>query len=100
MAHSLTQADCITLPRKPGIYVGLGKNRLREMFRCPVEPKRETHGEKYLAVIGPFRTVRGAKAMIHYGDGNPHIQHVRDAERIGKKYAAALKDMPTRREAA
>jgi hypothetical protein len=32
--------------------------------------------------------------MTHYGNNNPHIQHVRDAERIGKQYANDLKPLP------
>lgn len=95
MAHTIAQADCITIRNRPRIYVGYGKNCLREMFKSAVEPVRTAFGAKYLAVVGPFRTVRGAKAMIHYGENNPHIQHVRDAERIGKKYATKLKSMPT-----
>lgn len=40
------------------------------------------------AVIGPFRTVRGAEFMRQYGEGNPHCQTVGDAERLAKQYAA------------
>lgn len=64
-----------------------GRKRGR-VFRCDTEPTAETHGREYAAVVGPFRTVRGAKTMLHYGNNNPHIQHVSDAERIGRKYAA------------
>ena len=30
-------------------------------------------------------TKRGAEYVAKYGKGNPHIQHVRDAERLAKK---------------
>jgi hypothetical protein len=74
------------------IYVGL-KPGFQEIFRSETEPTPQTH--TYNACIGPFRTVRGAKAMIHYGhSNNPHIRCVRDAERIGKKYADDLKSKP------
>lgn len=79
------------------IYVGFGTNLLREIFRSSSEPTSQSHGDKYLAVMGPFRTIRGAKAEVHYGLNNPHICHVRDAERIGKKYAKELMMLPTSR---
>ena len=78
-----------------GIYVGhKSGDRKREVFRSDATPTEQSHGEQYFAVTGPFRTVRGAKALTHYGNGNPHIQGVSDAERIGKKYANELKRMP------
>lgn len=76
-----------------GIYVGLAKGLHRMVFRCDTEPTRESHSD-FLAVIGPFRTIRGAKAMVHYGFMNPHMQFVRDAERIGKMKADKLKSLP------
>lgn len=98
MPHSITQADCITLSNRPRIYVGYGKGRLREVFRSATEPTEATHGDKYFASMGPFRTLRGAKADVNFGGcGNPHIRCVTDAERIGKKYADQLKNMPTRK---
>lgn len=72
------------------LYVGL-RNGLREIFRNGTEPTAESHGDKYAAVIGPFRTLTGALAMVHFGAGNPHIQCVADAERIGRKYKDRLR---------
>ena len=66
-------------------YVGLSKGRLRSIFRSPIEPTEETHGSLYLAVIGPFRTKRGAVYMADYGEGNPHLQTVSQAEWYAKQ---------------
>lgn len=68
------------------IYVGLQGSK-REIFRPVAEPTRESHGDQYAAVIGPFRTVRGAEFMRDNGAGNPHCQCVADAERIAAGYA-------------
>lgn len=69
-------------------YVGIRiDNGERECFTWPGTPVRETHGHIYAAVIGPFRTVRGARFMAEHGRGNPHIQTVGDAERIAAAYA-------------
>ena len=65
-----------------GIRVDTGK---LERFQYVGTPVRETHGDLYAAVIGPFRTVRGAKFMQRYGANNPHLQHVNDAERLAKQ---------------
>ena len=51
-------------------------------FRSATEPTRESHGHRFLAVIGPFRTMRAARVMARYGPGNPHLQSVSDAERL------------------
>lgn len=82
---------------KQRIYLGLKtRNRIavRAMFRSATEPTQATHGRRFAAVVGPFKTVRGCKAMIHFGLNNPHMRHVNDAERIGKQYADDLKDKP------
>lgn len=69
----------------PRIYVGLRKDSgQRERFQWGDTPTPETHGHLYGAVIGPFRTVRGARFMAECGANNPHVQHVNDAERIAK----------------
>lgn len=73
------------------IYVGVISLHSGEVFRSTTTPTWETH--PYTYTIGPFRTIRGAKAMLWYGPCNPHIQCVADAERIGKKYAKELRTM-------
>lgn len=68
---------------KAKIYVGLLKGAAkREVFKYAGEPTEATHGEKYGAVIGAFRTMRGANFMAEHGANNPHVQTVEDAERI------------------
>ena len=66
-------------------YVGISKGAgKRELFRASVLPTEATHGHIYAAVIGPFRTVRGAQFDVDYGRNNPHVRCVNDAERIAK----------------
>lgn len=68
------------------IYVGVKPGGKREVFRSTVIPTRETHGSKYTYAIGPFRTKDGASVMAVYGQGNPHIQTVSDAERLSREW--------------
>jgi len=65
-------------------YVGLAKDGGREIFRSVTTPTEAEYGERFFAVIGPFRTTRGALFMKDHGAGNPHCQHVADAERLAK----------------
>ena len=70
---------------RPSLFVGLTESD-RIVFRCAYIPTFATHGQKFLAVIGPFQTRRAAELTAQRGTGNPHIQTVKDAERIGKDY--------------
>jgi hypothetical protein len=68
-------------------YVGIRPNSTRAVFyMAVVEPTKEMCPQ-YNAVIGPFRTKRGAEFMRDHGANNPHCQTVRDAERIAKQIA-------------
>jgi len=67
-------------------YVGHRNGRM-ELFKADTIPTFASHGDTYAAVIGPFRTKRGAAFMARYGRGNPHCHTVNEAERLGKKYA-------------
>lgn len=70
------------------VYVGvLPEYPKREVFRSVETPTTETHGKKFGAVIGPFRTRRGAAFCAEFGAGNPHVQCVADAERLAKQLA-------------
>lgn len=71
---------------KPKTYVGVYPVGPWEVFDYDHEPT-DRDGLPYIAVIGPFRTKRGAHFMADYGRGNPHLQTVSDAERIAKQYA-------------
>jgi hypothetical protein len=69
---------------RSGIWVGCLQGG-REVFRYSGIPSVESHGTQYAACIGPFKTVRGAEFMAVCGGSNPHVQCVRDAERIAKE---------------
>jgi hypothetical protein len=75
---------------RPHWYVGCNAGMKRDLFTADQTPTFATHGGQFAAVIGPFRTKRGALFMAQYGNGNPHCQCVADAERLGKKYAHNL----------
>ena len=67
-------------------YVGICQDSgKREVFKATKEPTFASHGSVYAAVIGPFRTMRGARFMADHGPNNPHVQHVNDAERIARE---------------
>lgn len=70
-------------------FVGIRPGGTRSVFfMAVVEPTRE-QCPQYIAVIGPFRTKRGAQFMAEQGANNPHVQNVADAERIAKQIADA-----------
>ena len=67
------------------LYVGLTLDctARRQVFRSATTPTEASHGKLYGAVIGPFRTRRGADFMAMYGgSNNPHLCCVADAERL------------------
>ena len=68
-------------------YVGVKAGNPWEVFLSAGEPTRETHGARFAAVIGPFKTKRAAVFMAKHGRNNPHLQTVADAERIARHYA-------------
>lgn len=72
-------------------YVGIAADTSRHVFLASrhdcagfPHPTFATHGHLYAAVIGPFRTKRGAAYMATYGKGNPHLQDVSDAENAAR----------------
>ena len=68
------------------MYVGYSTIRnIREVFTANNEPTQVTHGDRYMAVVGPFKTIRAANFMVVHGVNNPHLQTVADAERISKE---------------
>ncbi len=68
---------------KSKLYVGVNGRR-REVFRSTRTPTENSHGDRFKATIGPFRTLGAAKIMAEFGGNNPHLQTVADAERMAK----------------
>jgi hypothetical protein len=68
------------------VYVGM-KSGNWAVFRSASIPTEKSHGKVFNAVMGPFKTLRAARFTAKHGKGNPHLQTVRDAERIARKYA-------------
>jgi len=67
-------------------YVGRKAGRSSEIFSARAEPTETTHGDRYAAVIGPFKGFAGARIMVAHGDGNPHIQGAWDADRMANSH--------------
>lgn len=76
------QGQIVTRHRFPKFYIGILKdNRTRKVFTTALEPSRYYFPE-FVAVIGPFKTKRGAK----WGAENPcNWSHVSEAELLAKK---------------
>lgn len=69
--------------RMKQIWIGY-KYPVREIFRPDTTPTEIKYRHLYNACIGPFRTLRAAKYMLKYGQNNPHLFTVNDAERLSK----------------
>ena len=64
-------------------YVGLERmSNIREVFRYVGAPTALTHGDRYITVMGPFRSMRGAQYVALFGTTTPPIRSVREAERM------------------
>lgn len=74
-----------SIPRKKKkYYVGV-KGTKMNAFLSDETPTEKSHGDRYAAVIGPFKTKKAAMFMAAHGYNNPHLQTVADAERIANK---------------
>src|SRR5690348_17115800 len=73
-------------------YVGLKPNGVRAVFYMAVVEPTQEMCPQYNAVIGPFRTKRGAEFMAKYGAGNPHCQTVQDAEKLAANYVPSVSE--------
>lgn len=69
-------------------YVGLLFGRA-EVFTSRETPTEETHGDRFGAVVGPFRTKRAAYFMAQNGYANPHCRTVAEAERLAERAVPA-----------
>lgn len=65
------------------VMIAHAGNRIDEIFACEFTPKHATHGQRYAAVTGPFRTKRAAIFMSRTSP-NPHCRTVSEAERLVK----------------
>jgi len=54
------------------------------LFHAAQTPTKESHGQRFLAVIGPFKSKVGASYYARYGQGNPRIHTADDAERLAR----------------
>lgn len=75
MAEVTTESGTVKLYARP--YVGIAEGK-REWFRA-TNPTKETHPQ-FNAVIGPFKTVKGAQYMV----ANPGCESVSQAEKLAK----------------
>lgn len=74
----------VTRTERERIYVLIEIGSARRIEKSATIPTEATHGDRFIAAIGPFRTMRGARYFQAYGRGNPHILTVADAERMAK----------------
>ncbi len=72
-------------------FLGIKSGCVREIFRHEATPTQAEFGKRFLAVVGPFRTIRGAKFMRDHGWANPHCLCVADAERLAVELAEKKK---------
>ena len=88
MTASKQQLAKIVSTTRARYYVGLSATEpgVRKVFSTRSVPDPSSHGHLYSAVIGPFRTKRGALVMARYGRNNPHLQTVADAEKLAAEY--------------
>lgn len=56
----------------------------REAFASRATPNATTHGKKYGATIGPYRSKRGA----YYAAAHPWVRSIRHAEECAARSAA------------
>jgi hypothetical protein len=67
-------------------YVGVRRDLRREVFKATRTPTRKRYGRRYTYVVGPFKTVQGARFMADYGANNPHCTCVAQAEWLAKHH--------------
>ncbi|MCZ7547651.1 MAG: hypothetical protein M5U11_00645 [Anaerolineales bacterium] len=64
----------------------LGRRRQGDLilFHSAHTPTKESHGHRFTAVIGPFKSRVGASYYARYGRDDPHIRTAEDAERLAR----------------
>ena len=54
------------------------------LFHAAQTPTKESHGARFVSVIGPFRSRVGASYYARYGRDDPRIRTADDAERLAR----------------
>lgn len=75
--------DTDQMPDGPRVMIAHMGGRIDEVFACDHVPTHASHGARYAAVVGPFRTKRAAVFMSRTAP-NPHCRTVSEAERLVK----------------
>ena len=54
------------------------------LFRSAQPPTKESHGQRFISVIGPFKSKVGASYYARYGQGDPRLCTAEDMERLAR----------------
>ncbi|MBI5933823.1 MAG: hypothetical protein HY867_08955 [Chloroflexi bacterium] len=54
------------------------------LFHSAQPPTKESHGQRFAAVIGPFKSRVGASYYARYGQGDPRLCTAEDVERLAR----------------
>jgi hypothetical protein len=54
------------------------------LFHSLSIPTKESHGQRFTSVIGPFHSKVGAGFFARHGQGDPRIRTADDAERLAR----------------
>jgi hypothetical protein len=54
------------------------------LFHSIHVPTKESHGTRFVSVIGPFKSKVGASYFARYGRDDPRIRTADDAERLAR----------------
>ncbi len=65
-------------------YLGRRKQGDLILFRSAQPPTKESHGQRFTSVIGPFKSKVGASYYARYGQGNPRLRNAEDVERLAR----------------
>ena len=65
-------------------YLGRRKQGDLILFRSAQPPTKESHGQRFVAVIGTFKSKVGAIYFARYGRDDPRIRTADDAERLAR----------------
>jgi hypothetical protein len=71
--------------KRASAYVGVRRDLRRAVFKAIRMPTRRQYGRRYAYVVGPFKTMRGARYMAEYGANNPHCTCVAQAEWLARQ---------------